>query len=127
MTIRSDAKSRLAISFYRGRVKRYEEWEEEAAAARREGFRPERCPHGTNWHVDYDPICGECEDPRDGTGPYHLDRAACRRWALDLAATRVRIADRMRSDAGFMYEAGVIDFDSMLSIHRSIDQKCLTP
>lgn len=36
-------------------------WEEHAAEAARQGYRPHYCPHGTNWWVDYDPMCYWCE------------------------------------------------------------------
>lgn len=38
------------------------EWEESAGQYAREGFRPRTCVHGTSLWVDYDPICGPCED-----------------------------------------------------------------
>jgi len=37
-------------------------WEEDARAAARQGFRPHYCKHGTDLWVDYDPICGWCEE-----------------------------------------------------------------
>lgn len=38
------------------------EWDEDAREAAKEGFRPHHCIHGTNLWVDWDPICGPCED-----------------------------------------------------------------
>jgi hypothetical protein len=41
------------------RQRQYEEYCRDMAA---QGYRPEVCFHGTNLWVDYDPICGPCED-----------------------------------------------------------------
>lgn len=38
------------------------EYEEECKRAARQGFAPHYCPHGMNLWVDYDPICGPCEE-----------------------------------------------------------------
>lgn len=127
--MKGTVEQRIAISLFRRRVAWYEQWVEEKRQAQREGFRPSHCPHGTNLHVDYDPICGNCEAPEmyDGTGYYSIDRDVTRRWALDTAKTRVKVARKMKDDAGFMYEGGVITFDEMLAIHHTIVDKYLTP
>jgi hypothetical protein len=43
-------------------ARREAEYQREVEQAHKEGFRPHYCPHGTNLWVDWDPICGYCED-----------------------------------------------------------------
>jgi len=38
------------------------EYREDCEQAYRDGYRPHYCRHGMNLWVDYDPICGPCED-----------------------------------------------------------------
>lgn len=38
------------------------EYDEECRRHWEQGHRPATCPHGTDWWVDYDPICLMCED-----------------------------------------------------------------
>lgn len=44
---------------------RWAEYEKECEEWAAQGFRPERCIHGTYLWTDYDPICGECEQALD--------------------------------------------------------------
>lgn len=39
-------------------------YDEDCAEWAREGYRPHYCPHGMSLWVDYDVICGPCEDGR---------------------------------------------------------------
>lgn len=47
----------------------FQSWEEDCEQDWAEGHRPHHCPHGMNQWIDYDNICGPCEDgfssPRD--------------------------------------------------------------
>lgn len=65
----------VAEAILPGVVAKRERYEQEAREYLKEGFRPERCPHGVNLWVDYDPICGWCEDG-DGT-----PEEEAQRWA----------------------------------------------
>lgn len=56
-------------------------YDEEVLEAAKDGYRPSHCIHGTNLWVDWDPICGPCED---GFGRYEgeaLYKAAL--WAAE--------------------------------------------
>lgn len=39
----------------------HKQYERECAEYYEQGYRPQYCFHGTSLWVDYDPICGECE------------------------------------------------------------------
>lgn len=69
----------LAASYLEG----YQEWVEACEQDRRDGYRPSSCEHGMNLHVDYDPICGPCED-----GITMSDGVFRRQHALDVAKRR---------------------------------------
>lgn len=60
------ATGKLALAILRDRKAQYAEYLEECESYRRDGFRPAYCEHGTYQWVDYDPICGGCEDGLTG-------------------------------------------------------------
>lgn len=64
---------------------RYEWWLESCREDRAEGYSKSHCEHGTNLWVDWDPICGPCED-----GITMGDPVQRRRVALDTAYEEVR-------------------------------------
>lgn len=81
---------RLAVRLSRRYEREYEEYLEGVEAYRRKGFRAEYCEHGMNQWVDWDPICGGCEDGWSmGNG---VDR---RRRALDEAQSRIERVTEM--------------------------------
>lgn len=55
---------RLALHIVKDLRKQDAEHEEECQEWARQGRRPHYCRHGMDRWVDYDNICGACEDPR---------------------------------------------------------------
>lgn len=53
---------KLALILSRKYETQYAEHLEECEMDRKRGHRPHYCEHGTNLHVDYDPMCGGCEE-----------------------------------------------------------------
>lgn len=51
-----------ALKHLKGLRQRDEEYLVECAEWRAQGYRPHHCIHGTDLWVDYDNICGFCED-----------------------------------------------------------------
>ena len=60
---------RLAHARLKQLKKRDARYDEECREYARQGFRPHYCRHGRNLWVDYDVICGACED---GLSNYQL-------------------------------------------------------
>lgn len=52
----------LILRMYLELTDRYELYLGDCEADRERGYRPHYCEHGTNQWVDYDNICGPCED-----------------------------------------------------------------
>jgi hypothetical protein len=104
---------RMALRLSRRYEREYQEYLEEVEAAHREGFRAQYCEHGTYQWVDWDPICGPCEDGwsmANGT-----DR---RRRALDEARSRVEQVDKMGrvlTEAVDVLGRDVVDTDRVLA------------
>lgn len=69
----------------------YQEYLEKVESDRRKGFRAEHCEHGTYQWVDWDPICGPCEDGWSMENGVHR-----RRRALDEAQYRIERVAEMR-------------------------------
>lgn len=61
------------LRFYAELTEQHEDYLEECEYYREQGYRPHYCEHGTNLWVDYDNICGPCEDG------FHL-RSLDHRW-----------------------------------------------
>jgi hypothetical protein len=53
---------KLAAKIFASYRKDWESYEAECDSYSAQGYRPRTCFHGTNLWVDYDPICGPCED-----------------------------------------------------------------
>ena len=68
------SKARKAIA------KRDTEWLDEAREYEKNGYRPHYCPHGTDLWVDWDPICGMCEE---GLTPLQEAVYYAMRWRRD--------------------------------------------
>lgn len=64
---------------------RYAEYDEYCESHYRRGYRPEHCPHGVNLWVDYDPICGYCEN-----GYSYFDYQRAVRDAIDAVRAGVK-------------------------------------
>lgn len=75
---------RLARDIARSLEQGYAEYVAECEADRAAGYRAHYCEHGMNLHVDYDPICGPCEDGRT-----MRDGVQRREFALDSAKRRM--------------------------------------
>jgi len=69
----------------------YINWEAEAEEYRAEGKRPHYCPHGMNLWVDYDVICGACEE-----GGLYWNPVAAMRYALDCALYDMSVVHERR-------------------------------
>lgn len=82
---------KLAARLSRRYWRDYQEYLEKVESDYRKGFRAEHCEHGTNQWVDYDPICGPCEDGWSMANG--VDR---RRRALDEAQSRIERVAEMR-------------------------------
>jgi hypothetical protein len=54
--------ARRALPILKSLRERDREYQEACEADWRRGFRPHYCPHGMNLWVDWDPICGPCEE-----------------------------------------------------------------
>lgn len=76
-----DSKDRLALKIVRSMRKMYEDYEEERRDEAKRGYRMHYCVHGTNLWVDYDPICGGCEN-----GENYFDYMREMRYARDLVS-----------------------------------------
>lgn len=59
-----------------------EEYAAECAQNRRDGYAPSACFHGRNLWVDYDVICGHCED---GIYTQHSTRGEIIAYAINMA------------------------------------------
>lgn len=57
-----DLVMKRALRHVKAQRRRKAEYEDECRSYAREGYRPHYCPHGRNLWVDYDVICGPCED-----------------------------------------------------------------
>jgi hypothetical protein len=88
----------LAHRIERSLARGYEEYLEACEQDRREGHRPHYCEHGKTQWVDYDNICGPCED-----GVTMRDGVQRREFALD-EAKRKEKAIRELLAAGFLVE-----------------------
>jgi hypothetical protein len=62
--------AKLAVILLNSYRNRFAEYEEECNEYAKQGYRPRTCIHGTNQWVDYDAICGACED---GENYWHYD------------------------------------------------------
>lgn len=62
--------AKLAMKYMQNYRQRLVEYEEECRQDRAEGHRPHYCLHGMNLWVDWDPICGPCEDALGILGAY---------------------------------------------------------
>jgi hypothetical protein len=91
-----------ALEIVKAERKRHADWAESAEEWRRQGYRPHYCPHGMNLWVDYDVICGACEDGR-GYFDYltELDVALCYVGGLmrEVLRRRRALGDLMTIDA----------------------------
>ena len=69
----------------------HQEYLEKVESDRADGFRAKHCEHGTYQWVDWDPICGACEEGWSMANGVHR-----RRRALDEAKSRVERVAEMR-------------------------------
>lgn len=53
---------KLAVKVFESYRKQWAEYDAECAEYAKQGYRPYSCFHGTNLWVDYDVMCGACED-----------------------------------------------------------------
>lgn len=65
-----------ALKIDRALARQYADYLESVEADYREGFRAHYCEHGVNMWVDYDAICGSCEDGRTSSDPVQRRRTA---------------------------------------------------
>lgn len=77
----------LALAELKAIRARFDAYEEYAESMHKQGFRPEVCIHGTSQWVDYDVICGGCED-----GDNYFDYTRCAEEAIAIAKEKVRKA-----------------------------------
>lgn len=56
------AQKKMALTALKEGKARYAEYQRDMDDLRKEGYGPSHCFHGTSLWVDYDPICGYCED-----------------------------------------------------------------
>lgn len=73
----------------------YQEYLEEVESDYRKGYRAQYCEHGMNQWVDWDPICGPCEDGWSMANGVHR-----RRRAIDEARSRIERVAEMRRVLG---------------------------
>lgn len=78
-------------------------WEQACDDDAREGYRPRYCEHGTNQWVDYDPICGPCEN-----GVTMGDGVQRRQRALAQAKARVTRIEELWRTAQMMRRHNVL-------------------
>lgn len=81
---------RLAAGIARRYADHYAAYLAECEQDRRNGHRSHYCEHGMDLWVDWDPICGPCED-----GESMRDPMVRRRMALDSAKERMAMADKV--------------------------------
>jgi hypothetical protein len=98
----SKATLRLASQIAASLLDGYNEWVEACEQDRRDGYRASSCEHGMNLHVDYDPICGPCED-----GLTMRDGVQRRAFALDSAKRRMEQVTKITHMATDLRELGV--------------------
>jgi hypothetical protein len=75
---------KLAAKLSARAEQRYASYLSECDADRKDGYRSHYCEHGVNLWIDYDPICGYCED-----GQSAADGVLRRREAISEAKERV--------------------------------------
>lgn len=103
---------RLARDIARSLEQGYQEWVEACEQDRRDGYRPQFCEHGMNLHVDYDPICGPCED-----GHSMRDGIFRRQFALDSAKRRMETVTKITHHMADLRSLGVV-VDTQPAIDR---------
>lgn len=94
----------LVIALMRRHEGIYADYREECEAARRRRERPRTCEHGMYLWVDYDPICGPCEDGHSLRNPQHR-----RQLALAEAKERVAKSKQMFDLIKTANELGLLD------------------
>lgn len=71
----------LALKIFRRWESQWASYQSDCEDWSKQGFRPQYCFHGRNMWVDYDCVCGTCED----LGYYSFDAHGYRRLSLDQA------------------------------------------
>lgn len=95
---------RLAMQLARQYAAQYDAYLRDCESDRQRGYRPHHCEHGTNLWVDYDNICGGCED-----GNTMADGMHRRTVALGEAKARIAKSDALTALVRQARDLGVLD------------------
>lgn len=104
----------LTMLIFRQTEASWEAFEAQCEEERSQGYRPSSCFHGRNMWVDYDCVCGICED----YGYYHFNRQAYRAEALAEAHRILDVVSERTAAVVKMHSLGapikMVDFNEWI-------------